>query len=99
MGNAAPARIERIVTVTINSTSVSPCSPGRRLRIGRASFIDRSLIALLHLNVDPRTLGRHLLLSAGHRPRTGENEVAPSRGLGLETEDAHHARSAHPGRS
>jgi len=43
--------MERIATVTINSTSVSPRSPRLTIRIGRALFINSSVIGLLHLNV------------------------------------------------
>src|ERR1035441_4207211 len=99
MGTAAEARIARIVMVTINSTRVSPRSPAWPVWIGRASLIDCGFIGSLHLNADPPALGRQLLLLAADRPRPGEDNVARSGGLGLETENADHARAVHPGRS
>src|ERR1019366_6694417 len=55
------------------------------------------LCSLPDLNVGLRALGRHLLLSAVDGGRSSDGNDAVSRGLGLETKDADHARTAHAG--
>src|SRR5437879_3054375 len=96
MGIAADARIERIATVTINSTSVRPRS--ERLRISRFRPDRKALICsmlLLHNDRGLRGLCLQRLARAAHCAGTRNADVALTLRRRLKCKDADHACPAH----
>src|SRR5579863_9978587 len=90
VGTAAEARMPRMVTVTISSTSVSPRSPGRVLRFGFSSLI--GVIPSLHANAYLPALRRQLLLGAVDGRGTGDDNGSLPGTLGLEAQRANGTR-------
>src|SRR5580692_337678 len=99
MGKAAPARIDRIVMVTMSSTSVRPCSAacGRRALWLRAGVSCSIVLLLPDRDAGLSALRRHSLPGGGTQGDARGGECGGAGNLGLERQDADHSLAVHSG--